>query len=126
MLLHAEFASPELLTRLRIEAEAVARLQHPHIVQIYEVSEQGGKPYLALEFVDGGSLAHKLGGATLSGRQAAELLEPLALAMNDVHKKGIVLRDLKPANVVLPAVGQAKLTDFGLALPAAVGSVQTF
>jgi serine/threonine-protein kinase len=108
-------AGPDQVARFRTEALAVALLRHPHIVQIYDVGEQGGCPFLALEFIEGGSLAQKLHGTPLPARQAAELVEPLARAMNYAHKQGIVHRDLKPANVLLTADGTPKITDFGLA-----------
>jgi tetratricopeptide (TPR) repeat protein/predicted Ser/Thr protein kinase len=103
------------LARFRIEAEAVARLQHPNIVQVYEVSEREGQPYLAMEFVDGGGLDKKLDGTPQPPRQAAELMVALARAMHYAHQRGILHRDLKPANVLLTTDGTPKITDFGLA-----------
>src|SRR5262245_50950740 len=79
--------------RFRTEAEAVARLQHPGIVQIYEVGEQAGCPYLALEFVSGGSLADQLDGTPMPPRRAAQLLLDLARAVQHAHEQGIVHRD---------------------------------
>jgi serine/threonine protein kinase len=112
--------SPEALARLRREAEAVSRLQHPNIVQIYDVGEQDGEPYLALEYVEGGSLAQKLTARPLLPRQAAALVETLARAMHHAHEHGIIHRDLKPGNVLLAdgrrdAGPTPKITDFGLA-----------
>jgi tRNA A-37 threonylcarbamoyl transferase component Bud32 len=101
--------------RFRTEAEAVARLHHPGIVQIYEVGEQAGCPYLALEFVNGGSLAQRLDGTPMPPRRAAQLLLDLARAVQHAHEQGIVHRDLKPANVLLTETGAAKIADFGLA-----------
>jgi hypothetical protein len=101
--------------RFRTEAEAVARLGHPGIVQIYEVGEQAGCPYLALEFVSGGSLEQQLDGAPMPPRRAAQLLLDLARAVQHAHDKGIIHRDLKPANVLLTEAGVAKIADFGLA-----------
>jgi serine/threonine-protein kinase len=106
---------PEGLLRFRSEAEAAARLQHPNIVQVYEVGEQSGLPYFAQEFVNGGSLAQKLGGTPLPAGQAALILHTLARAMDFAHERGIVHRDLKPANVLLTADGVPKVADFGLA-----------
>jgi WD40 repeat protein len=111
----ALLAEPRVLARCRTEAEAAARLQHANIVQIYEVGEQDGSPYLALEFVDGGTLEGKLGGKPQPGRAAAELVETLARAMHYAHQRGVVHRDLKPANVLLTEDGTPKITDFGLA-----------
>jgi tetratricopeptide (TPR) repeat protein len=120
-------ANTGALARFRTEAEAVARLAHPNIVQIYEVGEAEGRPYLALEYVDGISLARKLGGTPLPTPQAAELVETLARAMQVAHQQRIVHRDLKPANVLLTADGVPKVTDFGLAklLDGAVAQTQS-
>jgi WD40 repeat protein len=108
-------AEEQEFTRFQVEAQAVARLQHPHIVQIFEVGEQDECPFLALELVEGGSLAQKLAGAPLPADQAARLVETLARTMHAAHERGIVHRDLKPANILLSADGQPKITDFGLA-----------
>lgn len=115
MILAGGHAGAQEVARFRSEAEAVARLQHPNIVQIYEVSEHEGHPYFSLEYVAGGSLAGKLDGTPWPPRQAAALVETLARAMQAAHREGVVHRDLKPANVLLTAEGQPKITDFGLA-----------
>jgi serine/threonine-protein kinase len=115
MILSGPHARPEERERFRREAEAVARLQHPNVVQIYEVGEQDGRPYLALEYVGGGSLAERLGGRTLPPDDSARLVRALALAVHAAHERGIVHRDLKPANVLLTEDGTPKVTDFGLA-----------
>ena len=115
MILAGEYAGEREVARFRTEAEAVARLQHPNIVQIFEVGEHDGHPYFSLEFVDGGSLAQKLDGTPLPPQQAARLVETLARAMHAAHQAGVVHRDLKPANVLLTADGTPKITDFGLA-----------
>src|SRR5262249_27176036 len=101
--------------RFHTEAEAVARLQHPNIVQIYGMGRHDEHPYLVLEYVDGGSLAQRLTGTPLPARRAAELVETLARAVQYAHERGIVHRDLTPGNVLLTADGQPKITDFGLA-----------
>jgi serine/threonine-protein kinase len=136
MILAGRHAPPEVVARFLREAEAVARLQHPNIVQIYEVGEANGQPFLALEFVSGGSLEAKLAGKPLPPPAAAQLVQTLAQAMHHAHQQGVVHRDLKPANVLLSACRFAfaasdpanakrqaeagddfvpKITDFGLA-----------
>jgi WD40 repeat protein len=115
MILHAEHAGDDERRRFRAEAEAVASLQHPHIVQIHEVGEHAGLPYFSLEFCPGGSLEKELDGTPWEGKRAAVLIETLARAMHAAHQKGLVHRDLKPANVLLAEGGTPKITDFGLA-----------
>jgi tRNA A-37 threonylcarbamoyl transferase component Bud32 len=115
MVLVGSHASEQELGRFRAEAEAVARLQHPNVVQIYEVGEQNGLPYFSLEYCDGGSLAAQLNGTPLPAPQAARLVETLAGAVHAAHQQKVVHRDLKPANVLLTADGTPKITDFGLA-----------
>lgn len=133
--------------RFRVEAETVARLQHPHIVQIFEVGEWNGQPYFALEYLDGGSLAKQLG-RPLPMATAVQLGQTLALAVQYAHDCGVIHRDLKPANVLMSTGGDAqsalgrrmsakdsevgppaipKITDFGLAkrLDAESGATQT-
>jgi serine/threonine protein kinase len=113
---------PEHLARFRVEAQAVAQLQHPHIVQIYEIGEASGRPYFSMEFVQGGSLAQKLRGQPVSPQLAAELVATVAEAVHFAHQRGVVHRDLKPANILLEAqgspslgLGNPKIADFGLA-----------
>jgi serine/threonine-protein kinase len=115
MILAGAHAGPQELSRFRREAEAVAHLQHPHIVQIYEIGDQEGRPYFSLEFVAGGSLAQRIAQRPLSPRQAAELVATLARAVHAAHEQGISHRDLKPANVLVTVAGVPKIADFGLA-----------
>ncbi len=108
-------ARPEELDRFRLEAEAVARLHHTNIVQIYDIGEVAGLPFVALELLEGGSLADRLAGTPQPGRQTAELMVTLARAMHTAHQAGIVHRDLKPSNVLFDRDGTPKIVDFGLA-----------
>jgi WD40 repeat protein len=115
MILAGGHAGEADLARFRTEAEAIARLHHPSIVQIYEVGERDGLPFFSLEFCGGGSLDRKLNGTPLPPLEAAALVETLARAMQAAHEKGILHRDLKPANILLADDGTPKITDFGLA-----------
>ncbi len=115
MVLAGDLATPEQRARFRAEAEAAARLQHPHIVQIHSVGEHGGRAFLVLEFVAGESLAAALGGVPRPAREAAGLVGVLARALHHAHGRGIIHRDLKPSNILLAADGTPKITDFGLA-----------
>jgi tetratricopeptide (TPR) repeat protein len=115
MILAGAHAGPNELARFRTEAEAAARLQHAHIVQIHDIGQHDGRPFLALEYVDGGSLARQLDGTPWPAVRAVPLLETLARAIAHAHRQGVVHRDLKPGNVLLTKAGQPKVTDFGLA-----------
>ena len=101
MILAAHHAGAHEVARFRKEAEAAARLQHPHIVQIYAIGEHAGLPYFSLEYVNGGSLAQRLNGAPQPPGEAAALVETLARAVHYAHTCGIIHRDLKPANILL-------------------------
>src|SRR5262249_52272973 len=98
-------AEPHELARFRAEAGAVARLHHPNIVQIHEITEHEGRPCLCLELVDGGGLDARLQAQPLSPAQAAELVATLAGAVHAAHQRGVVHRDLKPANILLTPDG---------------------
>ncbi|HKI32536.1 MAG TPA: protein kinase [Gemmataceae bacterium] len=135
MILAASHAGADELKRFRAEAEAIARLRHPNIVQIYEVGEEGGRPFFSLELVEGGNLDRRIRGTPQPARLAAGLVAVLARAMHAAHQSGVLHRDLKPANVLLArkpdgaaeATGagdvselpleafEPKITDFGLA-----------
>jgi serine/threonine protein kinase len=134
MVLTGPHAGAKDLARFRAEAEVIAHLQHPNIVQIYDVGEAAGRPYFVLEFVAGGSLAEHLQGKPQPVRPAARLVATLARAVHAAHASGVIHRDLKPANILLqgaevraPYTGGSsvltsgvspltpKITDFGVA-----------
>jgi len=115
MLLAGVHGGPGERVRIRREAEALAKLTHPHIVQVYDVGVLLGTPYFTMEFMGGGSLGEKLAGAPQPTAYAASTLVNLAEAVEAAHKCGIVHRDLKPANVLLTIDGVTKISDFGLA-----------
>jgi WD40 repeat protein len=115
MMLTGRFADAARRARFQTEAEAIARLQHPDIVQVFEIGEHDGQPYFTLEHLDGGSLAEHIAGRTLSPTQAAAWVEKLARAVHYAHERGILHRDLKPSNILRTAAGHLKIVDFGLA-----------
>jgi serine/threonine-protein kinase len=118
-------SSAEERERFRSEAQAVARLQHPNVVQVYEVGEQDGRPFFSQEFLEGGSLARQLAGTPRTAGEAAALVETLARALDAAHRARIVHRDLKPDNVLLTADGTPKIADFGLAKLLDSGAART-
>jgi serine/threonine-protein kinase len=101
MVLGSSCASPEARLRFLLEGEVLGRLQHPHIVQIYEVGTWEGQPYFALEYVEGGTLADTLKQHPPTPTEAAALIEQLARAVHYAHSNGVIHRDLKPANILL-------------------------
>jgi serine/threonine-protein kinase len=111
--------------RFRVEAEAIARLRHPNIVTVHEVGEHQGRPYLVLEWVEGGRLTDRLAGGPLSETEAAELTRVLAGGVRHAHERGILHRDLKPSNILLTEDGDARIADFGLAKQVEEDAAQT-
>ncbi|MGH7173210.1 MAG: protein kinase domain-containing protein [Gemmataceae bacterium] len=120
MILSGAHASTEQRTRFLREADAIARLQHVNVVQVYEVGEHEGLPFLSLELLNGGNLEQKCAGLPQPPREAAALVEVLARAVHYAHGQGIVHRDLKPSNILLTEQGEPKISDFGLAKQAQV------
>jgi hypothetical protein len=135
MVLAGAHSSEDSRGRFRAEAEAVARLQHPHVVQVFSWGEQGGLPYLVMEHVAGGGLDRRIAGRPQPPADAARLVMLLARAVHAAHKAEVVHRDLKPANVLLApaadepalntAYGWPKVSDFGLARLSGGSGAQT-
>jgi WD40 repeat protein len=115
MILAGRLASGDDVRRFRLEAEAAAKLDHPGIVPIYEVGQHDGQHYFSMGFVEGDSLAQRVAGGPLPARDAADLVQQLAGAVQFAHEHGVIHRDLKPANVLIDPRGRARITDFGLA-----------
>ncbi len=111
------FAATDFVKRFRTEAEAVASLDHPNIVPIYDVGECEGQPFFSMKFVAGGTLSSRIatGKSQISNAEAAALVGKLADAVHFAHQRGILHRDIKPGNVLLDAQGEPLLADFGLA-----------
>jgi eukaryotic-like serine/threonine-protein kinase len=118
-------ARPDDLARFEAEARAVAAIDHPNIIKIFEIGEREGRPYFSLEFLEGGSLAERIAGKPQPIEDAARIVETLARAMNVAHRRGIVHRDIKPANVLLAGDGTPKIADFGLVKRLEAESAQT-
>ena len=115
VILSGEFATPADLRRFQVEAEAVARLDHPNIVPVYEVGEERGRPYFSMKLCPGGSLDDHLGRYRGDPHAAACLVAKVARALHHAHRRGILHRDLKPSNILLDTEGEPLVADFGLA-----------
>jgi WD40 repeat protein/predicted Ser/Thr protein kinase len=125
MIRAGEFSRPRDRARLRAEAEAVARLDHPNLVKVYEVGEWDGRPFFSMEYVDGRRLADSLNGTPMSPRDAAELAATLADATQSAHDQGVVHRDLNPNNVLIGSDGRPRIVDFGLSKLIVGGASET-
>src|SRR5262249_49858798 len=114
MILSGDYAEAKNFTWLHSQLKAVAQLQHPCIMQVYQVGEQEGRPYFVMEYVDGGNLRQKIGGKPQPQGQAVQLVETLARTVHYAEQQAIGHRDLKPSNILLTSDGVPKIADFGM------------
>jgi serine/threonine protein kinase len=115
MILAGAYAGEADVARFRAETEAIASLDHPHIVPVYEVGQQDGRHYFSMKLIDGGSLKEQLPRLAQNPRAGVQLLARVARAIHHAHQRGLLHRDLKPANILIDKDGQPYVTDFGLA-----------
>lgn len=120
--LHPAFKhDPNFLSRFQREARIVAKLEHPHIVPVFDFSEAGGQPYLVMRFIEGETLKARLAARSLPLDEVRRVIKPVAEALSYAHGQGVLHRDVKPSNILLTADGGVYLADFGLARIAQAG-----
>lgn len=115
MLLRGRFASADDQARFRAEAEAIAQLDHPNIVPVYEVGQLEGHVYFSMKYVRGRTLSQVLANGPIDPNEASRILSLVARAVDFAHRRGVLHRDLKPSNILIDDEGQPHVNDFGLA-----------